>query len=65
LAVAGARDERELWVSSVLDHEARVLEAAFAAQAVQVGFPTLAVGWVRKHEVELTGWEAILGEHGA
>ena len=41
LAVAGASDERQPWVSSVLDHEARVLETAFAAQALQVGFQIL------------------------
>jgi hypothetical protein len=53
LPVAGAGDELEFGVAAVADDEARVVESLLAAHALQIGLPTLAVGRVGDHEVEL------------
>ena len=62
LAVAGTGDEAELGIAVVLDDEARVADVALAAHALQVGLPTLAVGRIGEHEVELAGGEGVLRE---
>ncbi len=64
LAIAGAGEEGVLGVAGVLDDEARVLDAALAPHALQVGLPALAVGRVGEHEVEFAGGEGVVGEGG-
>jgi hypothetical protein len=57
LAVAGARDQRQL-LALVHDLEARVAHAVLAAHGFQVLLPALAVGRVGEHEVELLAGKA-------
>ena len=53
---------RVLGVAGVLDDEARVLDAALAAHALQVALPALAVGRIGEHEVELARREGVVGQ---
>ena len=48
----------------MLNYEARVAHVALAAHALQIGLPTLAVGWIGEHEVELAGREGVVGQGG-
>ena len=59
LPIAGAGEELEFGVATVADDKAWVVQALFAAHAFEVGFPALAVGWIREHEVELVRLERI------
>ena len=65
LAIARARHQRVFGVARVLDHEARVAHPLLAAHALQVGLPTLPVGRVGDHEVELAGRERVVGQRGS
>ena len=64
LPVAGTGDELELGVARVADDEARVVEFLLAAHALQIGLPTLAVGWVGDHEIEFAAAELVGGQGG-
>ena len=48
----------------MLNHETRIFHAIFAAQSFEVTLPTLAVGRVGEHEVELARGESVVGERG-
>src|SRR6476620_758543 len=54
LAVAGSRDERIFCLSCMLNHETRVFYSVLPTHSFEVALPTLAVRWVRQHEVEFT-----------
>ena len=67
LAIATPSDERVFGVAGVLDQEARIFDilfGAFAAHALQVGFPALAVGRIGEHEVERAGAELVVRQGG-
>ena len=65
LAVLGAGAEGVIQLATMFHEEARVTEAGLAAHALQIALPTLAVGRVGEHEVELVGGERVRGERGA
>ena len=52
-------------VAAVRDEKAGVAQFVLAAHAVEVGLPTLAVGRIGEHEVELARRKGVLGERGA
>jgi hypothetical protein len=60
LAIARPGDERVLRVAGMLDGKTPILEPCFAAQALQIALPTLAVGGIAEHEVELTRREGVI-----
>ena len=62
LAVARTGDQRVLGVARVLDQEAVIPHPLLAAHPIEVGLPTLSVGRVREHEIELARRKCIVRE---
>ncbi|MGK0187938.1 MAG: hypothetical protein ACI9R3_003729 [Verrucomicrobiales bacterium] len=62
LSVAGASDQGVFGIARVGDDEARVSHSFFTAHSFEIAFPTLAVGRIGEHEVELTRAEGVVRE---
>ena len=62
LPIAGASNELELGIATMIDDEPRITELLLTAHPFQVCFPAFAVRWVGDHEIELTRTELIGGK---
>ena len=62
LAVAGTGDQRVLRVAGVFNYKPVILDAALASHPFLIALPTLAVGRVAEHEVELARRKGVAGQ---